>query len=216
MIRLVSKKTALSAVAAIAACGAVMTPVAVSAQSYGSAYGQPYGYGQQQPSYGYGQQNYGYQQPYNDRCETLERGRTGAGGLIGATVGAVAGSQIASRGRRTEGSILGGVLGAVVGASVGRASNDNCRSYDQGYAQSGYGQPSYGYDDRNDGYDAYDPRYDNAQSYGYGDNYYEAPQPQYGSNYGYVSDGYSQNCRSVQTTRRTYDGRTVTEYREVC
>ena len=60
-----------------------------------------------------------------------------AGALIGGGIGAVAGSQIAGRGNRTEGSIIGGVLGAVVGSQVGRASNDNCRSYDD---------RTYGYD----------------------------------------------------------------------
>ncbi|QTN21001.1 glycine zipper 2TM domain-containing protein [Brevundimonas sp. AJA228-03] len=122
-------------------------PAAASAQSYG---------------YGNGYQNQGYSQPYGntgyrDRCQTLSQGRTGAGALIGAGVGAVAGSQIAARGNRTEGSIIGGVLGAIIGSQVGRASNSTCQS--SPYQGSAYAPPATYYDER----DRYDDR---AQSYG--------------------------------------------------
>lgn len=130
-------------VAAALAAAATLIPAAASAQSYGY---RDNGY------------NQGYSQSYNDRCRTLGQGRTGAGALIGAGVGAVAGSQIAARGNRTEGSIIGGVLGALVGSQVGRASNDNCRS-DTRYSQApAYYSSNDRYDDRAYASNRYDDR----------------------------------------------------------
>jgi hypothetical protein len=151
----VSMKSSVAAVAAV--LGAVtLMPAAASAQSYGygngyqnQGYSQPYGYNQ-----GYGNSG------YRDRCQTLGQGRTGAGALIGAGVGAVAGSQIAARGNRTEGSIIGGVLGAIIGSQVGRASNSTCQS--SPYQGSAYAPPATSYNDR----DRYDDR---ARSYGRSD-----------------------------------------------
>ncbi|MDP3403880.1 MAG: glycine zipper 2TM domain-containing protein [Brevundimonas sp.] len=153
-----------AAVAALAAA-ATLVPATASAQSYG--YGQSYnqGYGQSY-NQGYGQsQRYGNTSGYQDRCQTLGQGRTGAGALIGGGLGAVAGSQIAGRGNRTGASIIGGVLGAVIGAQVGRASNDQCRSdgYAQGqsYGNSAYAPPAQYYSDR----DRYDDRASSANRY---------------------------------------------------
>ena len=169
-----------SAVAAAAlAAAATLVPAAASAQSYG--YGNGY--------------NSGYSQSYNDRyydrCETLGQGRTGAGALIGAGVGAVAGSQIAARGNRTEGSIIGGVLGAIVGSQVGRASNDNCRS-NTTYSPA---QTYYRSNDR------YDHRAHNSGRYyddrGYRDDYrrddrldYRRDDRRYENGYEISADGY--------------------------
>ena len=210
-----ANKATLAIVAAVASAGALMVPASASAQSYGyvPGYGsQSYG-SQSYDNRAYGNQSYGYGNTY-DRCSQLGQGRTGAGATVGATLGAVAGSQLAARGRRTEGSILGAVVGGLIGGSVGRASNDDCRSsgYDYRYDQSGYrGSPAYStgyqqpvYDDRYQD-DRYrdDRRYDDRE-YGY-------PS----SGYGY-SQGYEQNCRTVQTTRRDAYGRLITRTSQVC
>ena len=207
MFKSLSQKISVAAVAGVAATAAAMVPTGASAQSYG--------YGSYAPPYAQSRGYDGYPSGYYDPCARERQGRTGAGATIGALGGAVAGSQLAARGRRTEGSILGGVLGAVVGGAVGRSSSDNCRSYDSDYRYSGYDNRDYAYDR---GYDDryYDDRYRD-DYYDRNSGYYNSyPSSSYGSNYGYVSSGYSSSCRSVQTTRQTYNGRTVTEYREVC
>lgn len=135
-----------------AGVAAVVAPVAASAQSYGNA--QSYGsqsYGAQNygtGAYGRGYDSSGYPPRY-DACARERSGRTGAGGLVGATAGAVIGSQMAARGRRTEGSLLGGLLGAVVGANVGRGSSDRCEAR-HGYAYE-YGYAPAPYDERGSG-----------------------------------------------------------------
>jgi len=140
------------------ALAAVALPGSASAQSYG----QPSGYGYDQRGY--------------DACTRQEREQQTAGGLIGATIGAIAGSQIASRGVRTEGSVLGGVVGAAIGSSIGR-DNAACGTTDRGYGAYGrryddaYSRP-YGYD--YGGYDRryerrdYDRRYERERNYDYG------------------------------------------------
>tara|TARA_R110002124_G_scaffold60408_2_gene165657 strand:- start:1382 stop:2092 length:711 start_codon:yes stop_codon:yes gene_type:complete len=216
-----------AAVVALAAAGLMMIPAAASAQAYGyqgqarnyasGAYGQPYNYNRAGPS------------GYADPCV---QGRQTAGGLVGATVGAIAGSQIAARGRRTEGSILGGVLGAVVGASVGNSSAQGCDSrYGQGgYSQNGYGQPaygaspgygstgygangygsnSYGYDNRDQGYGRDDRRYDDRRT---DDRRYDG----YGQP---VRDTRYQNtdeCRLAESRIRLPDGRDEVRYVRTC
>jgi hypothetical protein len=99
MIALISKKASVAAIAALACASAVALPGVASAQSYGYDY---------PPAYGYGNSGYG-QGTYYDPCVRDQRQRATTGGLLGAAIGAVAGSQMAARGRRTEGSALGGV-----------------------------------------------------------------------------------------------------------
>ena len=196
-----SKK--VSAVAALAVAGSLMVPGVVSAQTYG--YGYP-------PAYN----SYGAQGRYYDPCVGDQRNRATTGGVLGATIGAVAGSQLAARGRRTEGSVLGGVLGAAIGAGVGNSSA-NC---DSRYRSSGYGYnqsyggtyvpPAYGYD--NSGYDR---RYDD--SYGrdyrdYNDGYdrgYSQPAP----DYRYQN---TDQCRLAESVIRLPDGRSETRYVRTC
>jgi len=208
-------QSASAAIIALAAAGTLMAPTAASAQSYGyvpgygdSSYGQSY---RNTPAQLYGQ---GYDRRYDDRsnygCDRYRQGRTGAGATIGASIGAIAGSQLAARGRRTEGSILGGVLGAVVGGQVGRSSStDSCssggyyygdQSYGQGngYNQSGryydqnsrYGSDRYANDSRYD--DRYrDDRYQDDRRYssGYATGSSYGTRSGYGSSSSYGSTG---------------------------
>ena len=212
MIAHLSKKASAAAVAALAVAGSLMVPGVVSAQTYG--YGYP-------PAYN----NYGSQGRYNDPCVGDQRSRATTGGVLGATIGAVAGSQLAARGRRTEGSVLGGVLGAAIGAGVGNSSA-NCDSRYRSNSSYGYNQsyggtyvpPAYGYD--NSGYDR---RYDD----GYGRDYREyndgydrgyaqpvapgfSPQSQ---GYGYRSQD---DCRLAESRIRLPDGRSETRYVRTC
>lgn len=60
------------------------------------------------------------------KCERDGSGRI-TGTVIGAGVGAVAGSVIAGRNDNTEGAIIGGVIGAIAGNQIAKGSGDNCR-----------------------------------------------------------------------------------------
>ncbi len=178
----------LKGAAAAITLAAVALPTLASAQSYDY---RRY----DNNSYGYGQ-SYDYRQ-----CDNSDRQATGA--VVGATLGAVAGSQMSARGRRTENSVLGGLIGAFIGAGVA-GDSANCYGqadrYDQRYS---YGQ--YGYDQRRAyGYDGYerDRRYDDRR---YDDRYAYDP-------YGYGRDG----CRTVETRQRDGYGRLVTRYEQVC
>ncbi|MBX3476535.1 MAG: glycine zipper 2TM domain-containing protein [Brevundimonas sp.] len=195
---MIGAKTKIAAAATVIA--ALMVPGAASAQSayYGGGYGQNYG-----RSYN----NQAYDPCYRD-------GRTGAGGVIGATAGAVLGSQIAARGRRTEGSVLGGVLGAVVGSQIGRSSSQAC------YSQQGYGYQAPSYNER-------DGRYDNAYSQGrYDERYEERYEDRYDDRYdsryqgGYSDRGYDYDrggdCRMAESRIRLPDGRYETRYVRSC
>jgi hypothetical protein len=57
-------------------------------------------------------------------CQERQANRV-AGTVVGAGVGALAGSAVAGRGDRTEGAVIGGVLGAIVGNQVAKASGSN-------------------------------------------------------------------------------------------
>ena len=147
MISKIAKPAAIAL--ASLACAATALPGVATAQSYGSAYGSTYGRGQ--ASY--------------DPCIRETRERQTTGGLVGAAIGAIAGSQIASSGRRTEGSVLGGVVGAAIGAGVG-GSAAACTPgevvvYDTPPPPPPPPAPRYdrrysdGYPDRREGYDYY-------------------------------------------------------------
>lgn len=194
---MIGAKTKIAAAAALMA--AIVAPGVASAQS---------GY-YQGPAYGHGQ-SYDYRRgPVQDPC--YRDGRTGAGGVIGATAGAVLGSQVAARGRRTEGSILGGVLGAVIGSQVGRASSEGCYNQQVYDDRRGYGYQAPSYDDRYGRYDygygygqpQYDPRYDNRRDYDDG----------YRGGYDYDRGG---DCRLAESRIRLPDGRYETRHVRSC
>jgi len=197
MIGHLSKRASAAAVAALAVTGSLLVPGVVSAQTYG--YGYP-------PAYN----NYGSQGRYNDPCVGDQRSRATTGGVLGATIGAVAGSQLAARGRRTEGSVLGGVLGAAIGAGVGNSSaacdSRYRRDADYGY-QGTYVPPAYGYDNRPYDYRGYDSdrRYDDRRDgyRDYPDSYAPAPRD-------------ADQCRLAESNIRLPDGRMETRYVRTC
>lgn len=89
-------------------------------------------------------------------CQQTVNNRTTTGGLIGAGVGAMAGSSIAARGNRNEGAVLGAVVGAVVGAQIGKNNVACDDAYQASRRTSSYDNRSYGYNDRDyrtSGYD---------------------------------------------------------------
>ena len=240
---------AACAVAALLAPGAASAQAYAyqgSAQNYGTgAYGQPYDYnGRYQNGYDSRYQT-GYASRYNatpgyyDACERRRDSQVAAG-VVGATLGAIAGSQIAARGHRTDGSILGGVLGAVVGASAGSSAGRNSNgaaACDNRYDRSGYdyrygdSSSSYdrSYDDRyrNDGYDrGYNDNGSSYGAYGYGSSGYGSSgygssdygSSDYGSS-GYGSSGYRTDrdgCRVAQSQVRLPGGRYETRYVRAC
>ncbi len=192
---MIGAKTKIAAAAILMA--AIVAPGAASAQS-GYYSGQGYGYGQ----------SYDYRRaPAQDPC--YRDGRTGAGGVIGATAGAVLGSQVAARGRRTEGSVLGGVLGAVIGSQIGRASSEACYNQQGYYDQQGYGYQAPSYDERNNRYDngygqpRYDERYDDRRGY----------DDDYRGGYGYDRGS---DCRLAESRIRLPDGRYETRHVRSC
>lgn len=185
-------KTSAVALAAIA-CAATVLPGIASAQTYG--YDYPSAYNQSSNA-------------YYDPCVREQRERQAGSGLLGAAIGAIAGSQVASRGRRTEGSLLGGVVGAAIGAGVGRGT----AACQPGTSQVVYDTPppppvynrtyDRGYDRREYRSDAgYDYYRDYPQDYGRG---YSNSAP--------ADDG----CRLAESEIRMPDGRIETRHVRTC
>jgi len=88
-----------------------------------------------------------------DGCRRTQVDRGTGGALVGAGLGAMAGSGVAGHGARTEGAVLGGLLGAIIGANVGKAGAAcEAGEYQQGYAEP-YGEPEAGY--QPGGFDGY-------------------------------------------------------------
>lgn len=69
---------------------------------------------------------YGYDR-YASRCERDQSNRRAAATVIGAGVGALAGSAIAGNSSNTEGAIAGGAIGAVVGNQATKSPREACR-----------------------------------------------------------------------------------------
>ena len=207
----------LTAITTAAAVGLLAVPATASAQAYsyqGDRYGsyeQPYRYDDRYRH----DDRYQYDDRYRDDRyrDSCRNDRQAGGAVIGAGIGAVAGSQLAARGRRTEGSVLGGVLGAVIGAGVGGSSGRDCDRYygqsDYRYDNDRYGYQSY--DRYDDGY-RYDDRYDDRYRYGQTYEYDRSYSSRYQSGYGPDSYG----CRTIETQARTRDGRLVTRYEQSC
>ena len=127
-------------------------------------------------------QNADYSRGYNPdtQCQQNVNNSRLGGGVVGAGVGAIAGSNIAGHNNRKEGAVIGAVLGAVVGSQIGRdrvACDDRYQTqgrhtqYDNG-PHVDYGNTTYGNNGYNNGHygnGGYDNGYNNGQ---YGNNHY--------------------------------------------
>ena len=183
---------------AAAACAAMVIPTTASAQTYGYDYPSAYN-----------------NNAYYDPCARDQRERQAGAGLLGAAIGAVAGSQVASRGRRTEGSLLGGVVGAAIGAGVGRSTAACQPTYQQPVRYQGYDTPSYGYEPAYDPYDRRDYRRDDGYDY-----YRDYPQSYdrgYGGYGGSVQPVQADDgCRLAESQIRMPDGRMEVRHVRTC
>lgn len=116
----------------------------------------------------------------SQECQQSLNNNRLTGAALGAGLGAVAGSNVASRGRRTEGAVLGAVLGAVAGRAVAgnRLACDDA-AYNQDRRAASYGQPQYGARDRFYNPGGYAPDYrqpaHNPYAHGYQGGYREQP-----------------------------------------
>jgi len=111
-------KKFISVTALVAAIS--MTPALAAANSYGSNYDA------------------------HERCKRDEDNRQVLGGLAGAVLGGVVGSQVSGNGARTEGSAIGAVLGGLAGAGIADKSVDCDPEYSD-HATGSYGSnTSYG------------------------------------------------------------------------
>jgi hypothetical protein len=142
---------------------------------------------------------------YYDGCQRDEANRSTTGGLIGATAGAVAGSNLANRHERTGGAIIGGVLGALVGSSIGK-STAACAA-----PQAEYVPPPRPYPVRRYRYGGY-----------YGGPVYAAPPPPPPPPPppGYYDNGPAaatdQGCQNVESRIRLPDGTSQTRLVRTC
>jgi|GEM_PF-1016880 hypothetical protein len=141
-------------------------------------------------------QEYDYSRGYNPdtQCQQSVNNSRLGGGVVGAGVGAIAGSNIAGHNNRKEGAALGAILGAVVGSQIGRdrvacddryqsqgrrTQYENRPSVEYGtrtYGNNGYNNGGYangGYDQGQYGNNGYDNGYNNGQ---YGNNGYNNGQ----------------------------------------
>lgn len=108
-------KSFISATALVAAIS--MTPALAAANNYNSGYDA------------------------HERCKSNENNRQVLGGLAGAVVGGVVGSQVSGNGARTEGSAIGAVLGGLAGAGIADKTVDCDPVYSNETRTYGHSQP---------------------------------------------------------------------------
>jgi hypothetical protein len=90
--------------------------------------------------------SFGGQGNAHDRCKRDEDTKQVLGGLAGAVVGGVLGSQVSGNGARTEGSAIGAVLGGLAGAGIADKAIDCDPVYDtNSYQTSGGSYPASTY-----------------------------------------------------------------------
>ncbi len=87
--------------------------------------------------------NRGYYDP-GQKCRSQENDAQIVGGLLGAVVGGVAGSQVSGNGARTEGSVIGAVLGGIAGAAIADESVDCDKRRRVRYTNTTYSGQTYG------------------------------------------------------------------------
>ena len=120
-------------------------------------------------------------------CEQQSSNRVG-GTVVGAGVGALAGSAIAGRGSHTEGAILGGVAGALIGNQLSKGNLDCSHAYgyydsngmwhatgvSRDYAQGYYDRDGHWVAGAPNGYYASDGRWVSASSDAQAAGYYDS------------------------------------------
>lgn len=89
--------------------------------------------------------NYGSPNGAHERCKKDEDKRQVLGGLAGAVVGGVVGSQVSGNGARTEGSAIGAVIGGLAGAGIADKTVDCDPVYSQGSTRSYETRRTYGH-----------------------------------------------------------------------
>ncbi|MEP3889153.1 MAG: glycine zipper 2TM domain-containing protein [Hellea sp.] len=179
-------KTVISTAALIAAIS--MTPALAAANNYSALNGA------------------------HERCKSDEDKRQVLGGLAGAVVGGVVGSQVSGNGARTEGSAIGAVIGGLAGAGIADKTVDCDPVYSQANSHSYETSRSYGHT-------AIEP----AQTTHYGSSTYGAStqsvsEPYYedritvSTHPVYSNPSYGARTVSPRTTYQgnTYQGRTYT------
>lgn len=114
-------------------------------------------------------------------CQQRVNNNKTTGGLVGAGVGAIAGSNIAGGNNRKEGAILGAVVGAVIGASVAkdRVACDDRYEYERNRYNNERPYSNYPYSDRS--YSDRDYRHDDNRNNGYRPSVYDRGYEFYGS-----------------------------------
>jgi hypothetical protein len=136
-----------------------------------------------------------YDGRYDDGCSSRVHDNGAAGAVIGGLAGALIGSNVAHHGGRTGGAVIGAAAGALVGSSIARSSTkQSCRGSDygyDGYRQSAYSQPAYGYDRGYTGYTGY-----NGYSY-----------PAYTGYSGYTAYSYSRDDHRDRGEHRGWSNR---------
>lgn len=151
-------------------------------------------------------QTYYEGQPYNahEACKKNEDKRQIIGGLAGAVLGGVIGSQVSGNGARTEGS----AIGAVVGGAAGYGIADKTVDCDPVYPDQSYGSEPYRSSSHSGGYTTVSqpqPVYDDRVTYS---NHPVYTQPAYGA--GAVSYGTTYNTGT--TTYPPYTNQPAQSY----
>ena len=123
--------------------------------------------------------SFGGQENAHERCKRDEDTKQVLGGLAGAVVGGVVGSQVSGNGARTEGSAIGAVLGGLAGVGIADKAIDCDPVYDNDvYQSSGAGHPAGSYPQGS--YPTSSTTYGGgSQTYGSSTTYQGSPQPIY-------------------------------------
>lgn len=148
----------------------------------------------------------------HERCKKNEDSRQVLGGLAGAVVGGVVGSQVSGNGARTEGSAIGAVIGGLAGAGIADKTVDCDPVYETTetiYAPASttsYGHTQYGTTHTSGtGYQTYEDRVTVSNHPVYSDPYYGAGAVSQGSTYSTGHVSYPPSGSNSQYVHRTYE-----------
>jgi len=169
----------------------------------------------------------------HEQCKRDEDNRQILGGLAGAVLGGVIGSQVAGSGARTEGSVIAGTIGALAGAGIADKTIDCDPVYpsQQGYPSGSSYSSGTSVHSGSPVYSGHTTQtYGNASTYGstqtyqdrvtvsnhpvYSDPYYGAGAVSQGSTYSSGTTSYppSGNNSQYASNTTTYSAPTTTAY----